>query len=376
MGGVALRPELRLLAAALSLAACTDDPPAPHVVDNLRVLAVRADPPEVGAGDTVALEVLVVDGTALQPDAAPDVASREVTIDWYACPDVGGDESAIGILDSQDPGQCAADALSAPEILQHLGSTPIVSYTVPDDALDVEAIGKSLGLGDDTGLSEVFVTGLLAIAGININVAVVVRAGDEVRAAGKRINVSLAPDPNRNPDPVAVHVATDEELDDLKEAASDGDDPHDAVADTWPAPTDRRCFVGEDNGSAVALVASEGPFTLTPVNIPNPQPVYDVIVGNLDPTADPSDLFGIEQQDEKAFYSVFSTVGSFGGDILKADYEDAGVTWSFFEASDDRGEDEGDVVLADLPSSAPLWIVLRDGRGGTTWCTSTVEISP
>lgn len=60
---------MRRAAAMLSLLACAGCEPTfdnAHVVDELRVLAVRADPPEVAIGDAVTLEVLVA-----SPGGAP-----------------------------------------------------------------------------------------------------------------------------------------------------------------------------------------------------------------------------------------------------------------------------------------------------------------
>src|SRR5262245_38618335 len=64
----------RAAALAVLVAGCGEDLAPPYLVDNLRILAVSAEPPEAAAGTEVALESLVV----TPGDAAVDQA-------WLAC---------------------------------------------------------------------------------------------------------------------------------------------------------------------------------------------------------------------------------------------------------------------------------------------------
>src|SRR5215471_11974350 len=60
---------------AVALAACTGDLARPELVADLRILAVRAEPPEGLPGQSVALDALVV-----SPDPAAPIALR-----WVVC---------------------------------------------------------------------------------------------------------------------------------------------------------------------------------------------------------------------------------------------------------------------------------------------------
>jgi len=165
------------------------DLPQVWMVDRLRVLAVRADPPEVEPGDTVNFEALVVD---------PDEGGS-LTI-WLACPPE--DEGGIGFgcdidfdfdVDFENPD------LDALEDAGLIGFEPLIPpvYNVAEDLLD--------------GLTEEE-----ALEGLNVLVQITVFPGgldaldpassdlDEidfnvVESAYKRLIVSRAPTPNHNP---------------------------------------------------------------------------------------------------------------------------------------------------------------------------------
>lgn len=138
------RPSLLLLvpaASSLLVAAgpgCSDQLPPASRVDKMRVLAVRADPPEVGAGDHTTLDALVAQ--PLTPAPAPALSYL-----WMACreavsaqlpapcgitalgnggPDAFGDPAP----GSETPSGMATctDAPGAPLCL--LGTTPSVKY--------------------------------------------------------------------------------------------------------------------------------------------------------------------------------------------------------------------------------------------------------
>ena len=59
------------------------DLPAASFIDKLRVLAVRAEPPEVAPGETTALDLLAVEPLVQQLDGG---AAEPLTAVWLACP--------------------------------------------------------------------------------------------------------------------------------------------------------------------------------------------------------------------------------------------------------------------------------------------------
>jgi len=333
-----------LLVAALTLAACLEDLPSPTVVDDFRILAVRSEPPEVGPGTTVQLDALVVD-----PEG------RSATFSWYACIVVdqgqgffgGGSETSTSGGDgtplSNDPygGSCERRFAAGERFAQSLGNGPSASLTIPADLFaDDVALKLAYSLPEDLTIPAEVKAGFLGIAGVNYTVSLVIDVDGRRIEAQKRVNVStpsLLSDnaANLNPVDLALHV-TDK-------------DNADAAPTTGPAPADGRCFL------ANSLTFEAGHrYALTPVNIANPQPKYVVLLAGTTTDA----AFELQTVDETSFYSFFATRGSLKKPISKSPGQPAN-DWSF--AADDSGP-------------ADLWVVVRDGRGGATWCHETITI--
>ena len=99
-----------LLFAALALAACTPDFDPASKVDRLRVLAIRADPPEIepAAATAAAPDRAALTSFVLRPDFASD-PGRQTTVVYLACTPTPGDPT---------PTPCAAFAtLTDPTVL-------------------------------------------------------------------------------------------------------------------------------------------------------------------------------------------------------------------------------------------------------------------
>jgi len=113
-----------LLAILLSLSAlsCTPDFTAASVVEELRVLAVRADPAAAAPGEDVTLSTLVAD---------PRGGGRELLYAWEACLD-DDPEAEIPVLTDID---CARA-----EDLPPLGSEPTLTYRIPEEIADIEQL--------------------------------------------------------------------------------------------------------------------------------------------------------------------------------------------------------------------------------------------
>lgn len=316
-----------IMVALLLLGGCLEDLPKPSKVDGLRVLGVQAEPPEVGPGATVELRSLVVD-----PDGRP------LELEWYACQvpergtgafEGGGASGASGgggyALDSKS--SCADPELIAAGASQKIGTGPTATYTVPADALSEEAVRLAYGLPADGKLPIEAQIGLLTIAGVNTTISLIARVpGEKPLEAFKRLNVSLANPPNANPTGLAF---------DLRKADEKEDPPK-----TGTAP-DGECFT-----APVKLEAGE--WIIQALNIPDPGEEYPVIVGGT--TVERP--FELLINEETWFYSTFSTTGSIGPDITKS--TQAGrIRWSLDETPKEPVD---------------LWIVVRDGRGGTAWC--------
>jgi len=167
---------------AIALTSCTEDLPKPELIADLRILSVRAEPPEGTAGTTVALDALIA-----TPDPGASVARA-----WLACIAVGG--SQIG------PEACALAALptvacaDAPEATACLlGSGETASYRLPSAAL----AGRAAGESGQVFILLVAADGTADCAGALL--AATVPAG--CRVAAKRVAVTAAASatPNTNP---------------------------------------------------------------------------------------------------------------------------------------------------------------------------------
>ncbi|HEY6098685.1 MAG TPA: hypothetical protein VIW03_04605 [Anaeromyxobacter sp.] len=108
-----------LAAAALALAACTPDFDPASQVDKLRVLAVRADPPEIApapaAGPPVAPDRAALTSFVVRADFATE-PSRRTTVVYLACVPLPGDRTpspCVMLASLRDPTAVLADAAKA-----------------------------------------------------------------------------------------------------------------------------------------------------------------------------------------------------------------------------------------------------------------------
>lgn len=336
--------------ALLTLGACLGDLPSPSKVDDLRILAMRAEPPEAPPGAAVALDALVV-----------DPQGRLITYHWYACviPETGqgffggggetqtsgGDGSALD--DDPDGSSCVAKVAAGRPYALDLGTSPTATLPIPSDFFATDdplrtayALPESLALPPD--IRDLF----LGIAGVNYTVTLVAEVDGRRIEATKRVNVSLdslLPNNarNLNPTDLALHLAPKE----------DAVTPPTAAA----PPADQRCLVGVQTTSPAPL-ASDTRYVLTPINLPDPRTSYVVLLAGTTTTQP----FEIQTVEEYAFYSFFATVGGFQKTVSRAPGEPA-TEWSL-------GKDES--------GPADLWVVLRDGRGGVAWCHSPLLLAP
>lgn len=340
---------LALAAVAASLVGCLEELPDETRVDDLRVLAIVADPPEVGPGANVTVDALVVD---------PMNRPREVSWAWCVIPEQGfglfggsGETSSSGgggvALD--DPGSCFARA-AAGEPLAGLidgpqgGGDGPVSLAIPPDLLEGgDALRAAYQLPDDVTIPAEIEAAFLGIAGVNVTVALRVDIEGRRIEASKRINVSLpSPVPgdtvNENPRDIAFHLAP---------RRDEAEPPTQA-----PPPLNGRCLLGEDDGVTLTRGTS---YTISPVNVPDPQPVYAVLLGGT--TTD--EPFEITERDENWFFAFYATAGSIDRKDTKSSAGGSN-TWS---------------IPDDAVGPIDLWIVVRDGRGGTSWCASRLPVA-
>jgi hypothetical protein len=172
-------------------AACADDLPKPEVIADLRILAVRAEPPEGAVGATVALDTLVV---TVDPAAAIDRT-------WWACVAAGGSlDGPEACALTAPPTVTCADAPEATACL--LGSDATASYRLPAQALVGRAAGEAGQVFIILLAADPATTSVADCAGALVGATV----PEGCRIAAKRVAVSAtagtagtAAAPNTNP---------------------------------------------------------------------------------------------------------------------------------------------------------------------------------
>ncbi|MBT9559792.1 MAG: hypothetical protein IV100_27430 [Myxococcales bacterium] len=351
---------------ALLIAGCLDPLPDPAMIEGLRVVAITAEPPEAAEGASVTLSALVIDGLG-DAVAAAGGPKREIKRTWLAClkPERGqgffSGASNVGFSGGQgysvdDPGSCfnllEAEVLTGfdyplGDILE-LGSDESVRLTVPTNFVtDPEKLGGAYGIPAER-LSPPALAILSSVAGLNLTVGLRVEvdaiegAPADVVESFKRVNVSTATPKNMNPTGLLFHLSRSGSPEDNDETAPL----------TGEASRRRTCF-GEPPDAPVT-VDRDATWVLRALNIPDEFEKYQVLLGSTDP----SSPFGIQERDETYFYSVFSTHGSFSERVFKS-RGSAKASWE---------------IPSDAPATIPLWVVVRDGRGGAAWCHSTLNV--
>lgn len=187
-----------LAASLLLLGAACDQPWKPvHVIDSLRVIGVRAEPPEVRPGQTASLEALVLD---------PTRPGERTTMLWLGCePDpYAQNRGACSDLTQVGDTQSIANAMQLPPGVKILGIGPRAAYSTQSTLFDVLDAGHPVRTKGTVG----------TILNIAVGADVPITASmEELRAvldkvATKeiasqvtlfRVRVSEHPSPNVNP---------------------------------------------------------------------------------------------------------------------------------------------------------------------------------
>ena len=263
----------RLIVIGLGLfaAGCAEPLPDRAVVDDLRVLGVRAEPPEASPGTTVTFDALVAD---------PDGEGRALSWAWAIC----------------NPGDGGVGSCGDPANILALGTGMTATWTVPGDALD--------GLDPSS-----------ALAGLDFYVVLGVEVADSgdpsIEAprdiAFKRVRISTNGAPNENPVLMGFTVG------------------------------------GQSAPDAPVVVPPDTEIALEARPSSGSQEAYF--------------LPGGTQAVEEARYTWLVTAGSVGDAVSFGESDGIGRTrWRLPEGQE----------------SATVWVVLRDGRGGTSWAVQRV----
>ncbi len=304
------------------------DPPS--IIKGPRLLALSASPPEALFGEDVEFEVLAV------AEGATDLtASDGITVRWSVClsveqiVDAAGLGGGAGFADDCPPDQTLVlespdgdprRAVLPGEVL--FGILSMIPMTPPD-----EPIPDPMIPGIDPSVLSSLAT-VIAEVGVPLAVRVeFLRDGETVIKGYKRFAITTRSGATLNPPPPRLSVG------DLEVSArAFRADPHACVAE----------------GGAVPSVVAGAEVTLAPDPLEDPwletYPVFD-LGGQI-----------IENR-ETAYYSWFSTGGSFDPEISQRPNRD--TIWT----------------APTEPGTYPLFVVVRDGHLGLSWCRVDVTVT-
>jgi hypothetical protein len=357
---------LSLFAAVLALAACTPDFDPASQVEGLRVLAVRADPPEIApassgaaAPDRAALTALVLRG-----DFESDPA-RQTTVVYLVCLPVPGDPTptpCVALASLRDPTVALAEVASAGCDAPAAGApSPLVAFAGAERCEGGACVPVVLDGG---------------IALPPPAVAVPADYGFDALPAG-------APDRILGVQAVALAFAIDARPEELVEGAS-GSCPLASVAgrlaELWAA---------REHVLVTKRVQIRGPEA---PDAPNENPVLDGIAADGSPIAEDEPpeiatgkrlLTPVLPADADALRVTYTKLDA-AGQPLESAREDWVYSW-FSTVGDledlhtrDPEAEEWTIAAADASASggrALVALVLRDLRGGVAWTVREVALA-
>lgn len=315
---------------ALSLSGCLDlnfDPPS--IVQTPRVLAMSASPPEALLGEDVRFEALIVDANGDDISTQPGVEVR-----WTIClsldsvldsANVAGGTGMADPCEAGGPGLIVLEPDGAPntavlpaEVLMGV----VASFPMPDPTMP-QPDPMIPGLDPDIIAT---LTRVIAEVGIPLEVTMTVRRDGELIMAGfKRFAITTRSGAGTNPPPPRFAIG------DVEVSARGNDDPHLCVTEDGSPPV-----VDAETVVTLAPDENELPWLET-------YPVFDL-------------RNEIIENEETAFYSWFSTGGAFSTEVTQ------------------RPERDTDWTSPLEPGTYPLWVVVRDGHLGLSWCRADVEV--
>lgn len=301
----------------------------PHLVKGPRILDIRADPPEVAFGQDVLFDALVVDANGENLWDQPGVELR-----FMVCMSAKAVLSAAGLGFGQDLDDNCDEGGDDLVRLETGGALPPGTARLPGAAFfqlltDLMSMGGGDGGGPqiDPRLMQTLTT-IITTVGVPLRVRLEVwRDGEPILIGEKRFAITQRADPTTNPPPPRFAVG------DVWLSARDGDDPRSCVPEAGEMPS-------VEAGTDVTMSPDEN----------EEEWIESYPVVGLDGR--------LQTNEESAYYSWFSTGGKFSEDITQR--PDRDVTWT----------------APDEPGVYPVWIVVRDGHLGTSYCRTDVTVVP
>jgi hypothetical protein len=316
-------PRLTFIGLAALLGGCLELPDfeSGSIVKGPRVLAVVAEPPEIRPGETLDLSILIA--------GVEDPSQTEIT--WRACGSFDGFFGGGGAQYGEEQADEGCGAGLAFELGEGpTAQLPGVLTASLFDNLDVIA----MTLGSD--LPEGIIDEIRSSVGIAFLVEATVRTEGKLIRATKRVLLSENDDPHTNPPPPQLMFARDQPViaqpDEPLRCAGEGGEP-----------------VTAEPGVAVELAPFMGALVAGEDGAPDEEPwleTYNILNARGE----------LRERQERAFYAWYATAGEL----------ESGSTKSPLRNNVWRTPSE--------PGDYPLWLIIRDGHGGTSACQLTVTV--
>lgn len=319
------------LASLLAAGCFGNDFDPPYLVKDARILAITVDPPEVAFGQDVLFEALVVDG-----DGTHLVGADGVELRFYVCLSAAAVVRAAGLgLAAPGLGDDCAEGGEDLVRLEQGGELPPGAARLPGAAFFrlLEDLMGGGGGGGGTGTNPPIdpalletLTRVIVEVGVPLRMELQVWRDGELAFTGfKRFAIAQREDVTTNPPA-----------------------PRFAVGDVWLSARgegDPRTCVPEEGEAPVVEAGAE--VTLAP-DEDDEAWIETFPVVSLDGE--------VQVGRESAYYSWFSTGGEFSDSITQRPNRD--VTWTAPEE----------------PGTYPVWLVVRDGHLGTSFCRADVVV--
>lgn len=312
----------------LLLSGCLEDFDPPHLIKEPRILAITAEPPEVAFGEDVLFEALIVDGDGTDLSASSDVERR-----FMVCVSLAEILRAIGFGASGLDDDCdeGGDDLVR---LETGGDLPPGVARLPGAAL-LRLVDDLMGMGGapvgGAGIDpEVARTLAFVIAEVGVPLRMrleVWRGGELILVGSKRFAITQREMATTNPPPPRFAVG------DVWLSARDSDEPHRCTPEDGQAPV-------VEAGAEILLRPDEN------------EEAWIEEYPAIDLEAE------VVINEESAYYSWFSTGGVLSDNITQRPLRD--VTWTAPEE----------------PGTYPLWLVVRDGHLGQSYCRADITVVP
>lgn len=322
-----MRRLLPVLCVLLSTGCLDIDFDSPHLIQYERIIGLRAEPPEAQFGEDVVFTALVVDETGANLAMEPDVELR-----WSVCVSLAAIVRGAGLGAGSD---LEDDCREGGDDLVRLSAEglPPDSARLPGAAVvaviaELMAPGGGGGLPSIPGLDPGSARSLLTViaeVGVPLSVRLeVYRQGELIQTGFKRFAIVMREDPTTNPPPPRFA------FDGAFVSARGEGDPTRCVPEEGP--------IVLDAGAEIALDPDDDEEAWLET-----YPVF-----NFDGE--------VQENEESAYYSWFVTAGSMADDITQ------------------RPEDDTAWTTPEEPGTYPLWLVVRDGHLGMSWCQVDVEV--